>query len=530
MAASAERTRLRPRAADPGDHRDRARQAAPSSATSRSTWPTAPVARRPRRLIEGLLAPAFENRHAERDGRRRRVLRRRRRELAITTDSYVVKPLRFPGGSIGELAVNGTVNDLAVSGARPLALSLSLILEEGLSAEELRGRGAGDRRRRRRGRRADHRRRHQGGRARARRRDVHLHDRRRPARPPSAPLALGAAARRPDPALGRIGEHGTAIMLARDEFELDAEIESDTLLAVARRRRAARRGRARAALHARRHPRRRRLGAQRAGPRLGRGDDRPRGATIPVKPEVAGAAEILGIDPMYVANEGKLVAFVAPERGGRGAGRAAERARLRAGGRDRRGADGAARDGAGADELWRQAGDGSAGGRSAAADLLSETREETGWRRQAVHTRAEEDRGGHRPRPVDDHRAQLRGRLGGHDLGHQPEPRGHHPAGDPGHAEGRRPQPGGRLRRRRRSTPRPGSTPRRASSTRSCWCIEGSIGNEEINGEGHWTGFAVNPAERPADHDERVARPAGAEGGGRGRGRAPAPPTAGSRR
>src|SRR5436309_12841623 len=59
-------------------------------------------------------------------------------ELALTTDSYVVKPLRFPGGSIGELAVNGTVNDLAVSGARPIALSLSLILEEGLDAGTLR--------------------------------------------------------------------------------------------------------------------------------------------------------------------------------------------------------------------------------------------------------------------------------------------------------------------------------------------------------------------------------------------------------
>ena len=56
----------------------------------------------------------------------------------MTTDSFVVKPIRFPGGSIGELAVNGTVNDLAVAGARPLALSLSLILEEGLGAEELR--------------------------------------------------------------------------------------------------------------------------------------------------------------------------------------------------------------------------------------------------------------------------------------------------------------------------------------------------------------------------------------------------------
>ena len=84
-------------------------------------------------LIEGLLAPAFDSEALDEladagavtvDGT----------ELAMTTDAYVVRPLRFPGGSIGELAVNGTVNDLAVSGARPLALSLSLILEEGLDA------------------------------------------------------------------------------------------------------------------------------------------------------------------------------------------------------------------------------------------------------------------------------------------------------------------------------------------------------------------------------------------------------------
>ncbi|MDQ3555280.1 MAG: AIR synthase related protein, partial [Gemmatimonadota bacterium] len=58
--------------------------------------------------------------------------------LALTTDSFVVRPIRFPGGSIGELAVNGTVNDLAVAGARPLALTLSLVLEEGLAADDLR--------------------------------------------------------------------------------------------------------------------------------------------------------------------------------------------------------------------------------------------------------------------------------------------------------------------------------------------------------------------------------------------------------
>ena len=95
-------------------------------------------------LIEGLLAPAFGSDTPDQladaatvtvDGA----------ELALTTDSYVVKPLRFPGGSIGELAVNGTVNDLAVSGARPVALSLSLILEEGLAAGCAASRGRGDR-------------------------------------------------------------------------------------------------------------------------------------------------------------------------------------------------------------------------------------------------------------------------------------------------------------------------------------------------------------------------------------------------
>src|ERR687897_2022988 len=81
-------------------------------------------------LIEGMLAPAFGMEDladaALVDG------------VALTTDSFVVKPLVFPGGSIGELAVNGTVNDLAMAGARPLALSLALILEEGLDAGVLR--------------------------------------------------------------------------------------------------------------------------------------------------------------------------------------------------------------------------------------------------------------------------------------------------------------------------------------------------------------------------------------------------------
>ena len=87
-------------------------------------------------LIEGLLAPAFASATLD-ELADAATITVDDVDLAITTDSYVVKPLRFPGGSIGELAVNGTVNDLAVSGARPLALSLSLILEEGLAAEAL---------------------------------------------------------------------------------------------------------------------------------------------------------------------------------------------------------------------------------------------------------------------------------------------------------------------------------------------------------------------------------------------------------
>src|SRR5436305_2963861 len=88
-------------------------------------------------LIEGLLAPAFESEALD-EMADAGAFAVGDAELALTTDSYVVKPLRFPGGSIGELAVNGTVNDLAVSGARPVALSLSLVLEEGLSSDDLR--------------------------------------------------------------------------------------------------------------------------------------------------------------------------------------------------------------------------------------------------------------------------------------------------------------------------------------------------------------------------------------------------------
>src|SRR5580765_6753406 len=88
-------------------------------------------------LIEGVLVPAFASPALDALADVAIIVAGGAR-LAFTTDSFVVKPIRFPGGSIGELAVNGTVNDLAMGGARPLALSLAMILEEGLSTDILR--------------------------------------------------------------------------------------------------------------------------------------------------------------------------------------------------------------------------------------------------------------------------------------------------------------------------------------------------------------------------------------------------------
>jgi hydrogenase expression/formation protein HypE len=255
-------------------------------------------------LIEGLLAPAFGMGEladaAVVDG-----------ALAVTTDSFVVKPLRFPGGSIGELAVNGTVNDLAMGGARPLALTLSLILEEGLPADELKAeveaiaRAAeaagvrivgGDTKVVERG--------HADG--------MYVTTTGIGAIDPRA--RLSPAALRPGDRIllsGRVGDHGTAIMLARGEFELGATIESDTrslwpavdaLLGAAgpelRCLRDATRGGVASVLNEL---------ARASGVAIV-----VRESAVPVHPAVAGAAELLGIDPMYVANEGKLVAFVAP--------------------------------------------------------------------------------------------------------------------------------------------------------------------------------------------------------------------------
>jgi hydrogenase expression/formation protein HypE len=231
--------------------------------------------------------------------------------LAFTTDSFVVTPLFFPGGDIGELAVNGTVNDLAMGGARPLCLSLSMILEEGLPIAELRrvlasvrraadragvsvvtgdtkvvGRGSADK--------------------------VFLNT--AGIGVPRPGVELGSHRVRPGDMIvlsGTIGDHGIAILSTREGLELEGEVASDTaplheiVNAILD---------ACPTTHAMRDPTRGGLAAtlvEFASRRsVGIEVDESK---IPVKDVVRGACEILGLDPLLVANEGKLVAFV-PEK------------------------------------------------------------------------------------------------------------------------------------------------------------------------------------------------------------------------
>ena len=222
-------------------------------------------------LIEGLFVPAFGGEALSQMADAGEVLVDGL-ALAFTTDSYVVKPLRFPGGSIGELAVNGTVNDLAVSGARPLALSLSLVLEEGLEADVLRAEVAaiagaaaaaeveivaGDTKVVERG--------HADG--------MYVCTAGIGRRDPRA--ALSPAALRPGDRILLSGQHRRARHGDHARAERVRAGRGDRVrhvLAVARRRCAARGRRPRASLHPRRDQGRRRLGAERAGARVGRRD------------------------------------------------------------------------------------------------------------------------------------------------------------------------------------------------------------------------------------------------------------------
>ena len=231
--------------------------------------------------------------------------------LAFSTDSYVVKPLRFPGGSAGHLAIHGTINDLAMMGARPLAISAAFVLEEGMAIDVLRevvddmaeaaavagvpvvtgdtkvvDRGAAD--------------------------GMYITTAGVGVVPTGRDLAAGNVAVG-DVVLvsGTMGDHGTAVMLARGDLALEADIASDTaplhglveaLLAAApdtRWLRDSTRG-----------------GVGTVCNELARDADLTvvlDEQSLPVQPAVAAACELLGIDPLYVANEGKLVAVVPPD-------------------------------------------------------------------------------------------------------------------------------------------------------------------------------------------------------------------------
>jgi hydrogenase expression/formation protein HypE len=262
-------------------------------------------------LVESIFLPAFrsESLDALTDSA---VLSLAGARVAMTTDSYVVRPLFFPGGSIGDLAVNGTVNDLAMSGARPMYITAGFILEEGMPMQQLdavvramaeaaRKAGvqivAGDTKVVDRGH-GDQMYINTAG-VGLMPHGVHIAPQR--ARPGDAVLVSGT-----------LGDHGMAIMSLREGLQFESAIVSDcaplhglvaALLEVSRE-----------GVHVLRDPTRGGAAASlneiavraRVGIELA-------ADTIPVRPEVAAACELLGLDPLYVANEGKLLAIVAVE-------------------------------------------------------------------------------------------------------------------------------------------------------------------------------------------------------------------------
>lgn len=240
------------------------------------------------------------------------VLTHNGRRLAFTTDSYVVDPIFFPGGNIGHLAVNGTVNDLAMVGADPLAISVGLILEEGFSrrdlgeilssmrqAADLAGVSivSGDTKVVPRGK-ADRIFINTSGIG------VFRHGRR----------ISGANAKVGDKVLinGTIGDHGIAVMAKREGLELETDIRSDcaalnTLVAELLEEEGK-------SIHVLRDPTRGGVAttlkeiAVQSEVTLTLNEE-----TLPLKGPVKGVCAVLGLDPLYVANEGKLLAFVAPD-------------------------------------------------------------------------------------------------------------------------------------------------------------------------------------------------------------------------
>jgi hydrogenase expression/formation protein HypE len=264
-----------------------------------------------RRLVEGLFAPLLfgsfhgplgDAAHVQINGTR----------IAMTTDSFVVKPLRFPGGSIGELAINGTVNDLAVSGARAEAIVVSFVLEAGLPTEileaEVRAMGlaaekAGVR--------------IAGG-------DTKVVEHGKADGMYITTTGIGRllsgveistqSVRPGDKVLlsGPIGDHGITILLARGDLDLEADLRSDTrsvfplvqgLVNAAgvgvRWMRDPTRGGAATSLNEL---------ARDCGLGIVLFEEK-----VPVRDSVRGACELLGLDPLHIANEGQFLAIVSSE-------------------------------------------------------------------------------------------------------------------------------------------------------------------------------------------------------------------------
>jgi hydrogenase expression/formation protein HypE len=261
-------------------------------------------------LVSRLFVPAFQNDVLAALEDQATVSVNEGTRLAITTDAFVVRPIFFPGGDIGRLAVHGTVNDLAVGGAEPRFLAAAFILEEGFELAEL-------------------------GRVVASMRaacaeagvtlvagDTKVVDRGKGDRifitttgigvvPAGRSLSI-ADARPGDRVIvsGTLGDHGIAIMSVREGLEFETALESDTaaltdlvraILAVS------------SGVRCMRDPTRGGLAStlNELAAASGVGVTITE-AAIPVRPEVASACEVLGLDPLYVASEGKLVAVVAP--------------------------------------------------------------------------------------------------------------------------------------------------------------------------------------------------------------------------
>jgi hydrogenase expression/formation protein HypE len=258
-------------------------------------------------LLQKIFLPAFKNEFLSRL-EDQAVLPIEGARVAFTTDAFVVTPIFFPGGNIGDLAINGTINDLAMSGAKPLYIAAAFILEEGLAMADLervvgsmsaaaRCGGVqlvtGDTKVVNRGK---------GDKIFITTTGIGLVD---------SKLRISADRARPGDKIllsGTVGDHGIAIMSRRENLEFESAIESDTAplhTLVAEMIEASEQ------IHCLRDPTRggvaTTLNELAASSRVGMVIDERQ---IPVRESVQGACEILGLDPLYVANEGKLLAIV----------------------------------------------------------------------------------------------------------------------------------------------------------------------------------------------------------------------------